>query len=49
MKRFIAAIVTALFATGAYAACSTSTYMYNGKMVICTTCCYGTNCTTTCI
>lgn len=49
MKAIIAAVL--LTVSGAvYAACSTSTYIYNGKMVVCTTCCTGyNNCTTTCI
>lgn len=32
----------------AVAQCVTNTYFHNGRMVICTTCCYGSNCTTTC-
>lgn len=35
-------------ATSVYAACSTHTYTVNGKMMTCTTCCYGGNCTTNC-
>ena len=32
----------------ALAACSTHTYWLNGRMVMCQTCCFGNNCTTTC-
>ena len=32
----------------AVAACATHTYFQNGRIVTCTTCCYGNNCTTTC-
>lgn len=33
----------------ALANCLTNTYFVNGRMVVCTTCCYGTMCSTTCI
>lgn len=36
------------FAGTVYAACTTHSYFINGKMVTCTTCCYGNNCTTNC-
>lgn len=50
MKRIIIATAALLALAGAAAAaCSTHTYFVNGKMVTCTTCCSGTNCTTTCI
>lgn len=48
MKAIIAAVLLTVSGV-VYAACSTSTYIYNGKMVVCTTCCAGTSCTTTCI
>lgn len=50
MKRIIALIAAALFATAAWAACSTHTIIGpNGGILICSTCCYGNgNCTTTC-
>ena len=48
MKKFMAAVAGLVFAGAAYAACTTHTYMVNGKMVTCTTCCYGGNCNTTC-
>lgn len=49
MKKLIAFWAATLFATAAYANCVTNTYFINGKMIMCTTCCYGNNCTTTCI
>lgn len=50
MKKYILAAVLALTATAAYATCYTNTTItQDGRMVICTTCCYGTNCTTTCM
>lgn len=32
----------------AFASCTTHTYMLDGRFVTCTTCCYGSNCNTTC-
>ena len=34
--------------TEVFANCSTHTYMYGGRMVTCTTCCYFGNCNTNC-
>ncbi len=48
MKKYIIAAILALSTTAAYAACVTNTYISGGRVVVCTTCCYGTNCTTTC-
>jgi len=49
MKKIIAAIALSIFATAAYAACTTHTYMMNGRFVTCTVCCDTMgNCTTTC-
>jgi len=48
MKKVFAVIAATLVATSVYAACSTHTYFVNGRVVTCTTCCYGTNCTTNC-
>ena len=48
MNKYIAAIVLAMSATAAYAACTTHTYTSGGRMVTCTTCCYGNNCNTNC-
>ena len=52
MRKAIATLLaffTATFASVAYAQCTTQTYiMPSGKMMICTTCCYYGNCTTTC-
>ncbi len=48
MKKTLIALWLAAVASAAWAACSTHTYMINGKIVTCTTCCYGNNCTTNC-
>jgi hypothetical protein len=48
MKKLMAAVAGLLFTGAAYAACTTHTYMVNGKMLTCTTCCYNGNCTTSC-
>lgn len=49
MKKSIIALLAGLtFAGSVYAACTTHTYIVNGRMVTCTTCCYGGNCTTNC-
>jgi hypothetical protein len=48
MKYVFALIVAISASTAAYAACSTSTTTYNGRMVTCTTCCMGNNCNTNC-
>ncbi len=48
MKKTLIGICLATIATMTWAACSTHTYMINGRTVTCTTCCYGSNCTTNC-
>jgi hypothetical protein len=48
MKKTLIAIGLAAFTSVVWASCVTNTYFVNGKMTICTTCCYGSNCTTTC-
>ena len=51
MKKIVAAlfaVFAAAYGNVAYASCSTHTYFINGKMVSCTTCCYGGNCSTNC-
>ena len=48
MKKAIIAIALAAAATATWAACTTHTIMQNGRIVTCTTCCVGSNCTTTC-
>jgi len=51
MKKTVAALFSvfvASYANVAYANCSTNTYIVNGKVMVCTTCCYYGNCTTTC-
>jgi hypothetical protein len=47
-KKVLATLAAMGVATSVYAACSTHTYMVNGKMMTCTTCCNYGNCTTTC-
>lgn len=48
MKKVIVGLGLAAAATLAWASCTTHTLISNGRMVICTTCCYGGNCTTNC-
>lgn len=49
MKKFIIGLGIALCATAVYANCTTNTIIgRDGRMTICTTCCYGGNCTTNC-
>lgn len=49
MKKVIIGLWLALSASIVYASCTTNTYIINGKMTTCTTCCYGSNCTTSCM
>lgn len=46
--KYLIAIWAISAASLAYASCTTHTYTQNGRMVTCTTCCYGTSCTTNC-
>lgn len=48
MKKAIIAIALAAAATATWAACTSHTIMSNGRIVTCTTCCVGNNCTTNC-
>ena len=48
MKNFLIAAWFAVSSSMVWAACTTHTYSQNGKYVTCTTCCYGSNCTTNC-
>lgn len=48
MKKAIIATYLAMLATTTWAACTTHTVMSNGRTVTCTTCCYGSSCTTSC-
>jgi hypothetical protein len=48
MKKIVAGLLGLTFATAVYANCSTQTFVINGKVTVCTTCCYYGNCTTTC-
>jgi len=50
LKKYLIAAILALTTSAAYAACVTNTVIGpRGQMTICTTCCYGNNCTTTCM
>jgi hypothetical protein len=49
MKKLLVGIWFSMVATLAYASCTTNTVtMPDGRMMICTTCCYGGNCNTNC-
>lgn len=48
MKKVLIGIGLAATASLVWASCTTHTYWLNGRMVTCTTCCYGSNCTTNC-
>lgn len=49
LKKLALTIAGMLVATAVYAACSTHTvFTPDGRVVTCTTCCYGSNCTTNC-
>lgn len=48
MKKAIIGAYLVTLATMTWASCTTHTYMMNGRMITCTTCCYGANCTTNC-
>lgn len=49
MKKALLAVLGLGFATAVYAQCTTQTItMPDGKMMMCTTCCYYGNCNTTC-
>jgi len=47
-KKILIAAIAALTSVAAWATCTTHTTWYNGRMVTCQTCCYGSNCQTTC-
>lgn len=48
MKKLIIGISLAASSALAWANCTTHTYFINGRMVVCTTCCYGPSCSTNC-
>ncbi len=49
MKKLVILIGGALFATAVYASCTYQTITTpSGRVVTCTTCCYGGFCNTTC-
>lgn len=53
MKRWILALLIVALTLGvplaAHAACATHTYWIDGRATVCTTCCNGGNCITTCL
>jgi hypothetical protein len=48
MKKALVALLLSATATVVYAQCTTHTINSGGRLVTCTTCCYGGNCNTTC-
>lgn len=44
----VLALILGLQVVPVMASCTTHTSMYNGRMIMCTTCCAGSNCTTNC-
>jgi len=52
MRRLLAITVLTLALTfqalPAWASCTTHTYTIDGRMVSCSTCCFGNHCSTTC-
>ena len=49
MKKFIIGVALTLSAGVVYANCVTNTVFSGGRMTVCTTCCYGGSCSTTCM
>lgn len=49
MKKAAIGIYLATLVSVVWASCTTSTMIYQGRMVTCTTCCNFGNCTTTCM
>ena len=47
--KYLIAVWALATSTLVYANCTTHTYFVNGRTVMCTTCCYGGNCNTTCM
>jgi hypothetical protein len=47
--RIIAAAVALAFSGAAWAACTTNTIVTGTRILVCTSCCSGGHCTTTCI
>lgn len=48
MRKIIAALLLGLGGVGVAWACTTTTIITSDRTVVCTTCCYNGNCTTTC-
>jgi hypothetical protein len=46
--KYLIALWLAVTAPMVWASCTTHSYNYNGQYVTCTTCCYGSSCTTNC-
>jgi len=46
--KYLIAIWAISAASLAYASCTYHTYTQNGRMITCTTCCYGNQCSTNC-
>ena len=49
MRKLFVGLGLFLVAGVVYANCVTNTVISGGRMKVCTTCCYGTNFTTTCM
>lgn len=50
IKKIIAVLTLSLAATAVYASCVTNTIVgRDGRMTVCTTCCYNGHCNTTCM
>jgi len=48
MNKWVAGLGALMFSSVVYAQCVTNTYNINGRITVCTTCCYGGSCSTTC-
>ena len=49
LKRYVLGIILGLYAMAAWASCTTQTFIINGQVTVCMTCCYPNgSCTTTC-
>lgn len=48
MKKLLIGAWLATVASLVWANCTTHTYTSNGRIVTCTTCCYGSSCNTNC-
>jgi len=48
MNKIVLAIAVLVFSGAAHARCITNSFTKDGRLTVCTTCCYGGSCTTTC-